>query len=75
MLSDSALSRIVRALNERGAASPESKAPTAGPERDIRRLTAADFTGPNLGEADGGTSGAPRSPDELLSRYRKLTGK
>ena len=41
------------------------------PERDVRRLTAADFSGPCYREV-GSTGGRPRNGDELISRYHKL---
>ena len=64
------LDKIVRALKERGAASPESKAPAAKPERDIRRITAADFSGSSWGDV-AGLGSAPGSADDLLYRHAR----
>ena len=67
---------IVRAVKGLiGRMAPETKPQPTPPdpklERDIRRLTAADFSGPDRGDV-GGSGSVPGSPEELLSRYHKL---
>ena len=55
-------------------AAPEAAAPAAAkPERDIRPLTARDFTGKPLGDVGSPTSHIG-SADELLDRYQRLKG-
>ncbi len=50
-----------------------AEAPKQTPERDIRRLTPADFTGACRGEVGG--SGKESSADARLERYRRLRDK
>ena len=52
-------------------AKPQQAAPPVKPERNILKLTPADFSGPCLGESNKSDS-RPGSADELLDRYHKL---
>lgn len=50
---------------------PEPAFEPAEPERDARRLTAADFSGAFLGESTR-LNNRPGSVDELFNRYNRL---
>jgi len=51
---------------------PKPVEPKPQPEKNLLRLTAADFCGPNRGDA--GRASSAGSADKQLARYRRLKG-